>query len=78
MVNCSLIHNTNQRHTGQFLVRPSSLSDLSNLYAVSTKTIKKWLLPFQDELGPRLGHFYTVNQVTVIFERLGLPYEIGG
>lgn len=35
--------------------------------------MRKWIKPLEPELGPRNGHFFNVNQVTVIFEKLGIP-----
>jgi len=43
------------------------------MYRVSKNTFKKWLLPFQDDLGVRVGYYYSINQVKKIFEKLGLP-----
>lgn len=59
--------------TGQHIIKPSSLADLSLRYSVSKKTFKKWLSPFHEEIGPRLGHFYSIHQVRVIYEKLGVP-----
>jgi hypothetical protein len=52
-------------------VRPLSLKELSALYSVSTKTIKRWLQPYHLQIGERNGRFYTTLQVKVIFTLLG-------
>jgi hypothetical protein len=57
-------------------VRPLSLKELSALYAVSTKTIKRWLQPYHLQVGHRNGRFYTTLQVKVIFTCLGWPCPI--
>lgn len=43
------------------------------MYNVSKNTFKKWLSNFADELGERNGYYYSVLQVRLIFEKLGLP-----
>ena len=62
---------TRSEYTTQ--VTPLSIKDLSTIYGVSRKVIRKWLLPIKSKIGQREGHYYNVAQVTVIFEHLGLP-----
>ena len=57
-------------------LKPYSLTELSKLYSVCIKTIKKWMKPFTEEIGEKNGRFYTINQVKVIFLRIGLPGQI--
>jgi len=52
---------------------PLSTSEISNLYGISRKTLKKWLTPFRNIIGEKIGRFYTVAQVKIIFDKLGLP-----
>ena len=54
-------------------LRPHNLKELSALYKISYKTLKKWLKPFERELGERTGYYYTIPQVRKIFEFLGFP-----
>lgn len=46
---------------------------LSVIYEVSKKTFNKWLAPFADQLGDRMGHYYSVRQVQIIIAKLGFP-----
>ena len=57
-------------------VKPYSVKELCNLYEVKAKIFNKWLDPFRNELGDRTGWYFTVNQVELIFSRLGVPYKI--
>lgn len=57
-----------------FMVKPYSVSELSGIYTVSTKTFLKWLKPFHQKIGKRHGRYYSVLQVEIIFEKLGVPY----
>ena len=54
-------------------VKPYSCKEIAQLYGVSDKTLKKWLLPFTETVGPKQGRYYTIAQVRVIFEKLGEP-----
>jgi hypothetical protein len=68
--------NTTDQHEMIWL-RPYSFQELANIYGVGVKTLKKWLLPFENDIGVRQGRYYTVAQVKVIFDKLGLPGPIG-
>lgn len=57
-------------------IRPYTKAELSAFYGVCTKTFSKWLIPFQDKIGERNGHFYSVEQVKVIFTCLGVPESL--
>ena len=57
-------------------VKPYSLKELADIYGVCGKTLKKWIKPFEKELGGQIGRFYTIPQVEIIFERLGYPYML--
>jgi hypothetical protein len=54
-------------------IRPYTKGELSAFYGVCVKTFSKWLRPFQDKIGERNGHFYSVEQVKIIFSLLGIP-----
>jgi hypothetical protein len=57
----------------QIEIRPYMLGELAALYGVSTKTMRTWLLPHQENIGKRVGRIYTTKQVEMIFEKLGIP-----
>jgi len=57
-------------------VKPYSLSELALLYGVSRPTMRKWLKPFAEEVGERIGNYYNIVQVKVIFEKLWFPYTV--
>ena len=57
-------------------LKPYSISELARIYGVDPRTLKKWLSPFQKELGNRQGRFYQIPQVKIIFDKLSLPSEI--
>jgi len=57
-------------------IKPYTVKELAAINNVCDKTFKKWLQPFADEIGEKRGWYYNVNQVRIIFEKLGLPYKI--
>jgi hypothetical protein len=57
-------------------VKPYSLTEMSKMYDVCTRTMKKWLLPFEGQIGKKQGRYFTIAQVTMILDKLGLPTEI--
>lgn len=54
-------------------IKPYSIAELSRMYEVNRKTLRKWLRPHEEKIGVRIGHFYTAIQVQVIFDVLGIP-----
>ncbi|MCC7302473.1 MAG: hypothetical protein IT233_07520 [Bacteroidia bacterium] len=54
-------------------VKTYSVKEVAGLYGISGKTLKKWLAPFEKEIGQRIGYFYNPKQVRIIFDKLGLP-----
>jgi hypothetical protein len=54
-------------------LRAYTLRELAMLYKVSKLTFRRWLKPFVEEIGERQGHFYSINQVKIITDRLGTP-----
>ena len=57
-------------------IRPYSVKDLAGIYGVCDKTLKKWIKPFAGEVGEKNGRYYSVVQVKVIFEKLGVPCKM--
>lgn len=55
-------------------VKPYSTAEMAKIYGVSLKTFSKWLKPFEDEIGEKIGRFYNVRQVKIIFEKLDFPH----
>jgi hypothetical protein len=61
---------------GKIAVKPYKFKELASIYGISTKTFRRWLEPIKKEVGPLRGHFFTTNQVKVIFEKLCPPFTI--
>lgn len=54
-------------------IKVYSVQEVAQLYGISGKRLKKWLNPFEKEIGHRNGHFYNPKQIKIIFDRLGDP-----
>lgn len=57
----------------ELAVKPYSFKELCVLYGISGKTLVKWLRPFKNEIGEKIGRYYNVLQVQTIFNKLGVP-----
>lgn len=54
-------------------IKPYTAKQLACLYGVSTNTFCKWISRHKESVGKKLGHFYTIWQVKIIFDKLGYP-----
>jgi len=54
-------------------IKPYSLTELAQIYGVTNRTIKNWIVRHNEAIGEKTGRLYTALQVKIIFEKLGLP-----
>lgn len=47
-----------------------TVKQLANRWGVSCKTVREWLKPFEEDIGPRIGKMYSPHQVKIILSRL--------
>ncbi len=59
----------------KFPMRAYTAQDLSRIYKVCKKTFMRWVKPFEEIIGERNGRYYTINQVKVIIDKLGIPED---
>jgi transposase len=57
-------------------IRPYSTKDLAAIYGVCVKTMNRWIKPFAETIGTKNGRFYSVAQVKIIFDKLGVPCKL--
>jgi len=50
--------------------------ELAEMYEISPKTFTRWLIPYEDLIGEKNGRYYSVAQVKIIFNCLGMPANI--
>jgi hypothetical protein len=58
------------------IVKHYLLKELAAIYGVDTRTLKKWMKPYEAEIGLRTGYYFLVSQVRVIFKRIPLPDNV--
>lgn len=58
-------------------IKPYTHKQLAALYGVSWPTLVKWMLPYHGQIGTKVGHFYTIKQVEIIFTLVGRPDPSG-
>ncbi len=55
------------------LLKPYTLKEMCVLYGVCRFTFRKWLKPFENQIGEKQGIYFSINQVKIIFDKLGYP-----
>ena len=63
----------NIKEKKQIQIRTYSNKELCVLYGTNRHTLRKWLAPYEKEIGKRCGYLYFPKQVEKIFEKLGVP-----
>ena len=64
---------SNKVGEGKFMLRAYTPKEMRNLYGVSPHIFKKWIEDFQDEIGELKANSYTIAQVKIIIDKLGVP-----
>ncbi|MGF2414682.1 hypothetical protein [Ferruginibacter sp.] len=54
-------------------IKPYSLTELAQIYGVTNRTMKNWIIRHDEAVGEKIGRLYTALQIKIIFEKLGLP-----
>jgi hypothetical protein len=52
-----------------------TVKELANFYHVTKGTMRAWLKPHSQNIGPRFGHTFTPVQMRTILGILGPPLE---
>ncbi len=58
---------------GKFILKAYSQKEILKMYDVSYSVFKRWIESFEQEIGELKGNFYTIKQVQVIINHLGIP-----
>lgn len=56
-----------------FILRPYTHKELAQLYNVCWLTFQRWIKKHEENIGKKQGHFYSINQVLMIFKIFGMP-----
>ncbi len=61
---------------GKLIIKPYRLTDLSAIFDVNYKTMRRWMNNFPSELNKRDGKYYSIRQVEFMIAQFGLPRRI--
>jgi len=61
---------------GNLLIKPYRFKDLLSIYGVSKRVLKRWMEKYRDGLGEKEGDYYSIRQVELLVEKIGLPRKI--
>ncbi len=65
-----------EKITSRVPSQPYTTDELAHLYGITAKTLLKWIEPFRKEVGQKIGWYFNIRQVNIIFEKLGKPEPI--
>ncbi|MBL7921665.1 MAG: hypothetical protein JST26_11245 [Bacteroidetes bacterium] len=54
-------------------LKPYLTKELIKFYQVTYPTFAKWMKGIEDKVGKRVGAYWSVKQVEIIFKELGMP-----
>jgi hypothetical protein len=57
-------------------IKPYNLTELAQIYGVTNRTMKNWIFRHNEAVGEKVGRLYTVLQIKIIFQKLGLPGKV--
>lgn len=57
-------------------IKPYTKKELALLYELSPRAFYTLFRPHEKEVGTKLGRYYSILQVELIFSRLGLPSSL--
>jgi hypothetical protein len=66
------MHNTLTNHA-EIIIKPCCHQTLAQAYGISSKVLHTHLKPIKALIGKRIGYFYTLEQLLIIMEKIGLP-----
>jgi hypothetical protein len=64
-----------QNNNPQIIIKPCNARQLACSYGVSKKVLQRWLKPHQQHIGKRKGHKYSLQQLLIIIDSIGLPIK---
>jgi hypothetical protein len=64
---------SSKTEAGKFMLKAYSPKEIHALYGISKLVFKTWTKSFESEIGEVKGKYYTVKQVQIIMEHLGVP-----
>jgi hypothetical protein len=67
------VETANAKKKNTFELKQYKLVELATLYNIHRDTFRKQIALLDEKIGKRKGYYYSVTQVKIIVEHLGLP-----
>jgi hypothetical protein len=71
------IYNTMSMFNTKLEIRPYTMKELAVIYQITPRSFATWIKKFEGQVGKKQGRYFSVHQVKVIIEKLGIPGTIG-
>ena len=55
-------------------IQAYTTKELAAIFKTTPKTFRKWIFVIKDQIGPRIGNYFSPKQVKLIVEHLGKPF----
>ena len=72
-----LFHENKQTMSALPMEDNSTVQQMADLYNVTPKVFRRWLKPLAEEIGERVGHYFTPRQIEIMIRHFGLPLKFG-
>lgn len=60
----------------QLDIKPYTKKELAEIYGISPRSFCTWFKKIEPQIGKKVGKYFSVNQVRLIIDKLGLPGTI--
>lgn len=67
--------NTTTTEPKKLQIKLYSQKELAQLYEVSPRTLKKWIEMHDEKIGKKNGRYYSLAQIELIFNLVGIPKD---
>jgi len=65
--------NNNIPADGKTPIKPYTAKELCHLYDMPRRSFDRWINHIRKKIGPRIGNYYNLKQVRLIFQEMGDP-----
>ncbi len=55
-------------------IQAYTTKELAAIFKTTPKTFRKWIFVIKDQIGVRIGNYFSPKQVKIIVEHLGKPF----
>jgi len=59
---------------GLLIIKPYRIKDLCLIFDVTHHVMRSWIRENKGVIGERKGHYFNVEQVSIMISRFGMPF----